>query len=259
MVSSEKGKLSYTGSFSTTQLDAGILAGIEDKLGDVNMTATVSGSSHNGNNNVVFTSMISSIDWTQNLAPMPTELFISSLSIFPILKIICLIIGLAIIPFILQILIVTNFSPPWYAPIFSLILCAISMTISYYIGNLIGPRIIHRYLIARPHIIYQRLRGTGLLPIIFTRLFLWLPFHAINIVAGSASVKKYRFISGSIIGMLPKIIIYTALYTFFKKYILTGNLKSLTFGVLTLLMILSWFVFILNRYRFLNRAWHMDR
>lgn len=207
----------------------------------------------------VYILFASSNHFTQTIPILKTEFFISSLPIFFSLQILCFIMCLAIIPFILQILIITNLSPIWSAPILGIMLCIVSMTTTYYLGKLIGPRAIHRYLIARPHIIYQRLRGTGLLPIIFTRLLLWLPFNAINLVAGSASVKKKRFIIGSIIGMLPKIIVYIGLFACTKKYLLTGNLKSLTIGFLALLMILSWIVFILNRYRILTRAWHMDR
>jgi phospholipase D1/2 len=202
---------------------------------------------------------ITSMQLHEGLIPLATLVLTSPTLISSIVFISCLMIGLILIPFVLQVFIITNITSFWYAPLISLMTCLLSMSISYYYGKWLGPSFINRHLIVRPHIIYQRLRGTGLLPIIFTRLFLWLPFSAINIVAGSAAVKKKRFFLGSIIAMFPKILVYTGLYASTKTYVLSGNLKSLSFGFLYLLMILSWFAFIVNRYRFLNRAWHMDR
>ncbi|UXI66556.1 TVP38/TMEM64 family protein [Tahibacter amnicola] len=84
-------------------------------------------------------------------------------------------------------------------------LCGASVT--YEIGRRIGRDTLHHWLGARFHHYSRRFRTRGLLAILAVRLLPVAPFTLVNLLAGAANVRRVDFIAGTLLGIVPGVIL----------------------------------------------------
>lgn len=100
---------------------------------------------------------------------------------------------------------------PWQGGLFVLLGACLGGAISYAIGSLLGHEALCRFAGKRANDLSQRLEQRGFLSIFIIRLLPIAPFAIVNMLAGTSHIRWRDFLLGTLIGMMPGIIIITVL------------------------------------------------
>lgn len=98
---------------------------------------------------------------------------------------------------------------PWVGMAYALggLLCGAHVT--YGVGRLAGARFVERVSSERFQALAAKLRERGLATVLFVRLVPVAPFLLVNVAAGALRVRLRDYFLGSLLGMLPGVILIT--------------------------------------------------
>ena len=115
--------------------------------------------------------------------------------------------GLISFPLSVLIIVCALVFGPWQGFLYALAGALLSAACSYALGHLLGRRAVRRVAGRKLRELDKRLARRGLLTIIIVRIVPLAPFSVINLVAGTSRIRFRDFMLGSIIGLLPGLIV----------------------------------------------------
>ena len=115
--------------------------------------------------------------------------------------------GLISFPLSVLIIVCALVFGPWQGFLYALAGALLSAACSYALGHLLGRRAVRRVAGRKLRELDKRLARRSLLTIIIVRIVPLAPFSVINLVAGTSRIRFRDFMLGSIIGLLPGLIV----------------------------------------------------
>jgi phospholipase D1/2 len=98
--------------------------------------------------------------------------------------------------------------PPWPALAMSMLGAVSAATLFYGLGRWVASKAVQQRL---PTHVHQRLQNLELEGMLLIRLVPILPFTLVNLACGSFEVPLHRFVLGTVIGMLPGMVVFCLL------------------------------------------------
>jgi phospholipase D1/2 len=117
--------------------------------------------------------------------------------------------GLVVAPITLLIIATAMAFGPLLGFAYSLLGCLVSAALTYGIGSLMGRETVRRFAGRHVSRLSQRLARHGLTAILIVRILPVAPFTIVNIMAGASEVRFRDFILGTLLGMLPGLVLMT--------------------------------------------------
>ena len=114
---------------------------------------------------------------------------------------------------------------PWFGFGYALIGALASASVSYWIGALIGKRTLRDFLGPKLNRVRQRVANRGVIAVAAIRMVPIAPFTVINLAAGASAIPLFDYIAGTLLGMLPGLIMISAVGNQFAR-ILTSPTPS---------------------------------
>lgn len=121
-----------------------------------------------------------------------------------------------------------------------------SSLISYLIGHLTGRNFIRNFAGKKINAISQRLSRKGIWTIIFIRIVPVAPFAIVNMLAGASHLMLRDFIAGTLIGMLPGVLLLTAFFGQLVQVIREASIGNILLSVVLLITFLIFLIAVLN-------------
>ena len=87
--------------------------------------------------------------------------------------------------------------------VYSLVGGTLSALVTYWMGHLLGRRVVRRVAGSRLNRLSKRLARNGLLAVIAVRVVPVAPFTVINLVAGASHIRFRDFAVGTVLGFIP--------------------------------------------------------
>jgi uncharacterized membrane protein YdjX (TVP38/TMEM64 family) len=128
---------------------------------------------------------------------------------------------------------------------FSWIATLCSATLTFYLGHLFGARFVRKLSAGKAKSMIEVAQNHGILAAMIIRWIPSAPFIVINSIFGVASVPWWKFIAGTAVGIIPKILVvsfFTDQVDEFLGFFQSRDPKDL--GVIALVVVL-WLVFLL--------------
>ena len=126
---------------------------------------------------------------------------------------------------------------PWLGLTYALLGTILSATVSFGLGAIIGRDPLENLLGPRLNRVRNRLVASGILTIAGVRMVPLAPFALVNLVAGASRIRFLDFLIGTLLGMVPGMILLTAL----GHQILLLITQPTTLGVFLLVVtVLGW-------------------
>ncbi|GAB4064713.1 VTT domain-containing protein [Ancylobacter sonchi] len=123
---------------------------------------------------------------------------------------------------------------------------------TYAVGRTLGARLVRRFIGPRINRIRRRLANRGVLAVTTVRLVPAAPFSFVNLVAGAVGIPFAEYLAGTVLGLMPGLIVMTALGRQVVDILAAPSLGAvaLLVGFLALWIVLSLsFQLLVNRLR----------
>ncbi len=117
--------------------------------------------------------------------------------------------GLLVVPVMLLIAVTAAVFGPVAGTLYALAGAMASASVTYAIGRRLGRETVRRLAGHRLNALSQRLGQRGILAIILVRLLPVAPYSIVNLVAGASHIGWRDFLLGSVLGLLPGIVMTT--------------------------------------------------
>lgn len=114
--------------------------------------------------------------------------------------------GLVFVPVVLLIAATGMVFGPWPGLFYAMGGSLLSAAVTFWIGSKTGTELCRRLLRGRARSLQSRLQKQGLLAVAMVRAMPIAPFTVVNLVAGAAQISWRDFMLGTLVGMLPGII-----------------------------------------------------
>lgn len=111
--------------------------------------------------------------------------------------------GLLVMPVLLLIAVTILAFGPWWGFLYAFVGMTASAMSTFWIGRLLGRRLIDRLSGSRLYHVSRTLASKGVLAVVTLRILPVAPFSIVNAVAGASHIKTRDFLVGTIIGELP--------------------------------------------------------
>jgi phospholipase D1/2 len=111
--------------------------------------------------------------------------------------------GLLVMPVVLLIAATVLTFGPWWGFFYSLIGMTMSAMLTFWIGRLLGRRLMDRLSGSRVHGASRAVASKGILGVVTLRILPVAPFSIVNVVAGASHIGTKEFFIGTILGELP--------------------------------------------------------
>lgn len=118
--------------------------------------------------------------------------------------------GLAMFPVLLLIAASAAAFGPWLGFTYAALGALASAFVGYSIGVAVGKRPLRNILGPRLNKVRQRIAQRGVITVAAIRLVPIAPFTVVNLVAGASGIPVFDFIAGTLLGMLPGLIVISA-------------------------------------------------
>jgi len=99
---------------------------------------------------------------------------------------------------------------PWRGALYAVLGCTLSAWLLYEIGRRIPNNRLHDWLGSRLDRVRARLAWRGVLAVALVRAVPIAPYSIVNLAAGAARIGRTAYLAGTVIGMLPGIIVSAA-------------------------------------------------
>lgn len=117
--------------------------------------------------------------------------------------------GLVFFPVLILIIVTAFLFGPVAGFVYSLGGCLLSAAFTYGMGRVFGRDIVRRLGGAYVNRLSRRLGKNGILAVFTARIFPVAPFSTINIIAGASHIRFRDFVLGTLLGMVPGILMIT--------------------------------------------------
>jgi uncharacterized membrane protein YdjX (TVP38/TMEM64 family) len=168
----------------------------------------------------------------------------------PILTIAAYVIGgLVMFPIVVLIPATALLFGPVLGPVYAMAGCLLSAVICYILGQIIGFDTVRRLTGSRFTYISRQLARQGFLTIAIFRLLPAAPYTIVNLIAGAFRVRFRDYTLGTMVGLLPGIIIMTFVTGTAKKALLNPDMRNLSILAGTSLLIFFTMAWLKRRVR----------
>lgn len=153
-----------------------------------------------------------------------------------------------IIPASLLSIVAGNIFGSFYAFIFSMVGCFFSATLAFFLARALGKPFVDKVLKGKIVKIDSNVEKHGFLIMLLMRLCFVFPFDGLSYACGLTKVKYKDFILGSVLGIIPEIIVYS----YIGKNIGKHFFKKLIIPIILILLIALTSYYFYNNYK--NKA-----
>jgi phosphatidylserine/phosphatidylglycerophosphate/cardiolipin synthase-like enzyme/uncharacterized membrane protein YdjX (TVP38/TMEM64 family) len=130
-----------------------------------------------------------------------------------------------------------------------------SAAVGFVIGRTLGREPVRRLAGPRLNRISRRLARSGIVAVTLLRLLPIAPFTLVNVVAGAMQLRFRDFFAGTVLGMLPGIVMMTLLGVSAERVLLRGDAASII-GLVTVFLVLGGLGYALQRWFGVDREHH---
>lgn len=135
------------------------------------------------------------------------------------------------VPLTLLVMTIALVFGPWPGSLYALLGGVFSALISYYLGGVLGRKGLARLAGSKLHRLSKRLAHHGVMAIITVRLIPVAPYTLINMLAGASDIKLRDFVIGTVIGLLPGIIMIIVFATSLRQVFDSPSVWDITIFV----------------------------
>lgn len=147
-------------------------------------------------------------DWVNLASLISFARKLDELPFTPLAVIACYVIGgLVMFPVTLLIAVSGIVFGPWWGAVYGLTGAVLSAALSYALGGWLGRDAVRRLLGVRVNGLSRRIARRGIVAMMVVRIVPVAPFTVINVVAGASHIRFRDFFLGTVLGMLPGIIV----------------------------------------------------
>jgi phospholipase D1/2 len=114
--------------------------------------------------------------------------------------------GLLVMPVLLLIAVTILAFGPWWGFLYAFIGMTVSALLTFWIGRLLGRRLMDRLAGTRLHHVSRMLASKGVLAVVTLRIVPLAPFSIINAIAGATHIRLRDFVVGTVLGELPGLV-----------------------------------------------------
>jgi phospholipase D1/2 len=151
--------------------------------------------------------------------------------------------GLVVAPITVLIIATAMAFGPLLGFAYSLFGCLLSAALTYSIGSLMGRETVRRFAGRQVSRLSHRLARHGLTAVLIVRILPVAPFTIVNIMAGASEVRFRDFILGTLLGMLPGLVVMTLFGDRLQSAIQDPKVQSfmiLMALVVVLVLVMAW-------------------
>ena len=145
--------------------------------------------------------------------------------------------GLVAFPLLVLIAATAAAFGPWLGFLYALTGSIASALLTFGIGAILGRDVLKKWMGPRLNRLRQKIVRQGVLAIALVRMVPVAPFTLVNIVAGASGIRLLDFIGGTVLGLLPGLILMSALGAQIARLVTAPSAFEL---MLLALCILAW-------------------
>ena len=145
---------------------------------------------------------------------------------------------------------------PWFGFGYALIGALASALATYWVGALIGKRTLRDFLGPKLNRVRQRVARRGVIAVAAIRMVPIAPFTVINLAAGASAIPLFDYMAGTLLGMLPGMIMISAVGNQFA-HILTSP-TPVDLAVLAV-AVTAWIALSIGVQALVSRYWSPER
>ncbi len=148
--------------------------------------------------------------------------------------------GLVMFPIVVLIPVTALMFGSVLGPVYAMAGCLASALICYVLGKFIGYETVTRFGGMRIQYLARRFVKQGFLTITTLRLLPVAPYTIINLIAGAFRISLCDYVFGTMVGLLPGIVIMTVLESRAEKALINPDMENLfILGVIFLLLLIA--------------------
>ena len=119
--------------------------------------------------------------------------------------------GLAVVPVTLLIVLTAMTFGPWLGTLYAMVGSMASAAVTYQLGALVGKQAMRSLMGPRLDHMSRKLAKRGIVSVATARVIAIAPFTFVNVVAGASHIRFSDYMLGTLLGMLPVVVMMTAL------------------------------------------------
>lgn len=158
--------------------------------------------------------------------------------------------GVVAFPVLVMIVATAAIFGPWLGFVYAALGVIASALVTYFIGAWLGRDLLYRAFGARCERVRNEIDKRGVLAVAAIRLVPVAPFTVVNLMAGACSIALVDYVAGTLIGMLPGLIVISALGH--QVVAMLTTLSARDAAVLALL-VLAWLTLVLGAQTLVGR------
>ena len=149
--------------------------------------------------------------------------------------------GFIMFPIVILIPVTAFIYGPLLGPVYALLGCLVSALMCYMLGKNLGSEAVYRIAGSRTAYLSRKLSQRGFLVIAVFRFLPIAPYTVVNILAGAFRMRLVDYTTGTLVGLLPGVIIMTLIENRLEKAIYQPDIWNVfaLAGVASLLLIAS--------------------
>ncbi|MCF8478285.1 MAG: VTT domain-containing protein [Pseudolabrys sp.] len=145
---------------------------------------------------------------------------------------------------------------PWFGFAYAIVGALASALVTYAIGALIGKKTLRDFLGPKLNRLRQRAAKRGVLTVAAIRMVPIAPFAVINLAAGASSIPVFDFFAGTLLGMLPGIIMISAVGNQFAHILTSPTPFALA---MLAVVVAAWIAVSIGVQAMVSRYWGEER
>jgi phospholipase D1/2 len=142
--------------------------------------------------------------------------------------------GLVVFPLTIMIAATAASFGPWLGFAYALAGALASALVTYAIGAPVGGESLMQLLGKRLNAIRNRIARQGLIAVVTIRLVPIAPYTLVNLVAGASGIRLWHYVVGTILGLLPGLVLMSLLGSQVLRVITSPSLPEIVAVVLLL-------------------------
>jgi uncharacterized membrane protein YdjX (TVP38/TMEM64 family) len=127
--------------------------------------------------------------------------------------------GFIMFPIVILIPVTAFIYGPLLGPVYALLGCLVSALLCYMLGKMLGSEAVYRIAGNRAAYLSRNLSRRGFLMIALFRFLPVAPYTLVNIVAGAFRMRLVDYATGTLVGLLPGVVIMTLIENRLEKAI----------------------------------------
>jgi phospholipase D1/2 len=158
--------------------------------------------------------------------------------------------GVVAFPVLVLIVATAAIFGPWFGFVYALLGVIASALFTYLIGSWLGRDLLIRAFGTRCERVRKEMDKRGVLAVAAIRLVPVAPFTVVNLMAGACSIALVDYVAGTLIGMLPGLIVISALGHQVVAMLTTLSVRD---AAVLALLVLAWLTLVLGAQAMVGR------